>query len=163
MRIRAQLGFTYVALLFAVAVIGVGLAVKGLEWHAAKQREKEKELLFVGSEFRKAIALYYYRTPGQVQEYPKALDDLIEDARFPGVQRYLRRIYRDPMTGNKEWGLILTPSGRIMGVHSLSKDKPTKTGNFAEAHKDLADKKSYEDWRFVFVPVAALAAVSSRK
>jgi hypothetical protein len=42
------------------------------------------------------------------------------------MQRYLRRIYRDPMTSKTEWGLVQSVDGRIMGVHSLSKDKPLK-------------------------------------
>lgn len=163
MRDHSQRGFTYVATLFAVAVIGVGLAAKGLQWHAAKQRDKETELLFVGEEFRKAIALYYYRTPGAVQEYPRSLEDLIEDNRYPGVQRYLRRIYRDPMTSKREWGLILTPNGRVMGVHSLSKDKPLKTAKFAPQHKAFAEKTSYLDWQFVFVPVTSTTATSLQK
>jgi len=152
---RKESGFTYVALLFMVAIIGVGLAAKGLEWDRAGQREKEAELLFVGNEFRKAIALYYYRSPGQAQDYPSKLEELLEDPRYPGEQRNLRRIYRDPMTRKAEWGLVTTPNGKIMGVHSLSKESAIKTGNYSEADKNLAGKTSYAEWQFVFVPVIA--------
>lgn len=164
MRARMQNGFTYVATLFAVAVIGIGLAAKGVQWHAAKQREREVELLFIGEEFRRAIALYYYRTPGAAREYPKSLDDLIEDNRYPGVQRYLRQIYRDPMTGKREWGLIHHVQGGIMGVHSLSRGVPMKTGGFSPQQHTLSSRTSYAEWHFVFVPIEPTGpAKSARK
>lgn len=147
-----QLGFTYLGLLFAVAVAGIGLSVVGVVWHTERQREKEQALLFIGNEFRRAIALYYYRSPGQAHEFPDRLDDLLEDPRFPGVQRYLRRIYRDPMTGSREWGLVLTPSGRIMGVHSLSQSAVIKTEGFAELNKELSGQRIYSDWKFTMIP-----------
>ena len=149
-----QAGFTYLGLLFAVAIAGAGLAAVGIVWHADRQRGKEAELLFIGNEFRRAIALYYYRTPGQAHEYPRSLDDLIEDGRFPGVQRYLRRVYRDPMTGKAEWGLVLSPGGRIMGVHSLSKERPLKVEHSSPANREFTDKRAYYEWEFVFVPVS---------
>jgi type II secretory pathway pseudopilin PulG len=155
---KAEQGFTYVALLFAVAIIGVGLAAKGVEWDRAAQRAREAELLFVGNEFRKAIALYYYRSPGPVQEYPRSLEELLEDPRYPGTQRYLRRIYHDPMTGKVEWGLVMSSDGRITGVHSLSGKQPIKSGNFSEANREFAIKNSYSAWQFTFAPVVAAAA-----
>jgi type II secretory pathway pseudopilin PulG len=152
----AQQGFTYVVLIIAVAIIGVGLAAKGVEWDRSAQRAKEAELLFVGNEFRRAIALYYYRSPGPVQEYPQSLEDLLEDRRYPGTQRYLRRIYRDPMTGKAEWGPIIV-SGRIIGVHSLATGQPIKSGNFSEANREFTEKNSYSEWQFIFAPVVAAA------
>jgi type II secretory pathway pseudopilin PulG len=150
----AQQGFTYVVLIIAVAIIGVGLAAKGVEWDRSAQRAREAELLFVGNEFRRAIALYYYRSPGPVQEYPQSLEDLLEDRRYPGTQRYLRRIYRDPVTGKPEWGLV-TIGGRIIGVHSLSTGQPIKSGNFSEANREFAERNSYSEWQFIFAPVVA--------
>jgi type II secretory pathway pseudopilin PulG len=149
-----QQGFTYVALLISMAIIGVGLAAKGIEWDRSTQHAREAELLFVGNEFRKAIALYYYRSPGPVQEYPQSLEDLLEDRRYPGTQRYLRRIYRDPMTGKLDWGLVAI-GGRIIGVYSLSTGQPIKSGNFSEANREFAEKNSYSEWQFIFAPVVA--------
>jgi len=159
----AQVGFTYLGLLFAVAIAGVGLATTGIVWSSAQQREKEAELLFIGNEFRRAVALYYYRTPGPVKEYPKTLEELLEDPRFPGKQRYLRRIYRDPMTGLTEWGLVLTLGGDIMGVHSLSNTAPMKAGNFLEMNTEFTGAKAYSEWKFVVVPRAAFPRMPAPK
>src|SRR6266852_4037970 len=106
-----QAGFTYLVAMFAVT---------SEVWSQSRQREKEKELLFVGGQFREAIALYYQRTPGAVKRYPEKIEDLLEDKRYLSLQRYLRKIHADPMTGKSQWGTIAAPGGGIIGVHSLS-------------------------------------------
>lgn len=150
-----QTGFTYLGLLFAVAILGATLAVTGIVWHTAQKRGKERELLFVGNQFRQAIAAYYTRSPGTVKQYPKSLDELLKDPRQLTTQRYLRRLYLDPITGGAEWGLVKNRDERIMGVYSLSEDEPVKQGNFREADKEFEGKAHYSEWRFVYVPSQA--------
>lgn len=145
-------GFTYLALLFMVAMMGATLALTGHLWKKTMQQEKERELLFIGNQFRRAILLYYERTPSAAKQYPKSLNDLIKDNRYPSVQRYLREIYRDPITGNREWGIIKAPEGGIMGIHSLSSDAPQKTGNFNEQYVAFANSQKYSGWQFIYQP-----------
>lgn len=149
-------GFTYLALLFIVAMMGATLALTGHLWQKTMQQEKERELLFIGNQFRRAILLYYERTPGMVKQYPKDLTDLIDDNRYPSTQRYLRKLYRDPITGNKEWGLIQAPGSGIMGVYSLSNGIPQKKRNFTEQYASFANSESYSDWQFIYRPVIDL-------
>lgn len=139
-------------LLFFVATLGIGLAATAVSWTGARQREKERELLFIGIEFRDAIALYYNRSPGVIKEFPKDLNDLIKDQRYPNIQRYLRRIYRDPMTGQAKWGTVPAPGGGIIGVYSLSSDAPIKKAGFTEQQKGFGEAGSYVDWKFVYQP-----------
>lgn len=144
-----QSGFTYVAVLILVATLGAVSAAYGeLTSHAA-QRERERDLLFAGNEYRKAIASYYDRTPGAITRYPRSLEDLLEDRRFPVPVRHLRRLYRDPVTGGAEWGLVKAPDGGIMGVHSLSPEQPIKSGGFAYRDRAFEDAARYADWQFV--------------
>jgi len=100
---RNQNGFTYLGLLFAVAMAGVALAATGTLWSTQRQREREQELLFVGNQIRQAIGSYYQRSPGLVKHYPAKLDDLLKDNRFINVQRHLRQRYLDPLTDSPEW------------------------------------------------------------
>ena len=114
---------------------------------------KERELLFVGEQFRQAIALYYWRTPGGAHQYPKSLEALLEDKRWPVTQRYLRKIYRDPITGMNEWGVIEAPGGAgIMGVYSKSEEVPIKTAGFPARWTAFEEARNYADWKFVFSP-----------
>jgi type II secretory pathway pseudopilin PulG len=150
----ATAGYTYLAVLLAVAAIGIGLAGAGEVWRHAAQREKEQELLFVGNQFRRAIASYYERTPGAVKRYPARLQDLLQDPRFPGTQRHLRKLYSDPMSGTPAWGLIPAPDGGIMGIHSLSDARTIKSGSFPARDRSFEGTSRYSEWRFFYQPLA---------
>lgn len=104
---HAQKGVVYLWALFAVTIAGVVMAGTGQVWQVASQREKEKELLFIGDQFRKAIMAYYNNPITGIQQYPERLEDLLEDKRGPVPIRHLRKIYIDPMTLTNEWGLII--------------------------------------------------------
>ena len=150
---RRERGFTLAGMLIAVALFGGGLAAYGeLASHAA-QREKERDLLFVGNQIRQASGAYYERSPGGAKRFPQTLEDLLEDKRYPMAQRYLRRLYPDPVTGKPEWGLIAAPGGGgIMGVHSLSQAAPIKSGGFDARDSALAGAARYADWQFSYAP-----------
>ena len=141
-------GFTYVWLLFAVALAGVGLAAVGELASTAAKRDKEVELLFVGDQIARAIAVYRASSPGAPQ-YPQTLEALLSDSRYPNLRRYLRRVYPDPMTGRADWGLVRGPGGGIVGVHSKSTARPLKTANFPKEYEAFAGVAAYSEWRFV--------------
>ena len=151
---QREAGFTYLGVLFAVALMGTLLALAGESWHTAVQREKERELLFIGAEFRDAIGLYYNRTPGNVKKFPASFEDLLKDPRQLVTQRYLRKIYVDPMTGGKEWGVLKAADGGVAGVFSLSEKAPIKIAAFREEYAGFENAQKYSDWKFVFKPAS---------
>jgi len=144
-------GFTYIGVLFFVALAGIALAGVGVIWHTETKREKERELLFIGDQFRRAIGQYYERSVG-AKRFPTSINDLLIDRRYPTIQRYLRKIYRDPFNLSDEWGVVQAPGGGISGVFSLSENKPLKQSNFSEVNEDFAGSQSYRDWRFIYIP-----------
>jgi hypothetical protein len=135
-----------------MAIMGAGLAGVAQFWHVQAQREKEVELLFIGNQFRRSIGAYYERSPGAFRQFPKELSDLLKDPRFPDVQRHLRKVYVDPMTGKPEWALMRGPDGGIIGVHSLSGEKPLKVAGFVGMNVQFADASAYRDWKFAYLP-----------
>jgi type II secretory pathway pseudopilin PulG len=143
-------GFVYLGLLVFIAIVGIGLSATGVVFHQQGQREKEAQLLFAGDEIRRAIGLYYDKSPGGIKQFPRALDDLLLDRRYPGVQRYLRRVYVDPMTGSKDWVFISAPDGGIRGVHSSSPARPLKTDNFPHGYDNFKNKDAYAEWQFQY-------------
>ena len=147
---RHQRGFTYLAVLFAVAILGAVLASTAVVWQAQVQRDKEQELIFIGHAYRQAIAQYYERTPGTAKQFPKKLEDLLEDKRQTRLTRYLRKVYRDPMAASKEWGLVTGPDASIVGVYSLSTKAPIKQAKFDEEDKDFIGAARYSDWKFIY-------------
>lgn len=152
-----QKGFTYIALLIAIAVTGAALVGVGEIASHAAQREKEGELLFVGAEIRSAIGAFYERSPGGAKRYPQSLEELLEDKRQPVPVRYLRRVYPDPMTGKPDWGLVEAPGGGVMGVYSTSERVPVRSGNFPPENESFAQARRYADWKFFYVPKEATA------
>lgn len=161
--IRTNTGFTYIGLLIVIAIMGVTLAGIGTIWHTAQQRVKEQQLLFIGNQFSLAINAYYQNSPDGVHQFPKKLEDLLLDNRYPNTTRYLRKIFADPFTGGTQWGLIKGADGGIIGVHSLSQLVPIKTENFGRGNEGLAGKKHYSEWRFNYRANSnmSLAAIAS--
>lgn len=145
---RTTAGFTYVGLLLAVVLLGLALSAVGTVWHTMAQREREKELLFIGHEFKAAIAAYYQAG----RQFPQDLGDLVEDKRWPEPRHFLRRLYADPMTGQADWTAIRMDSLGISGVASSSSAVPIKKVGFQPDEEAFADAETYQDWKFVYIP-----------
>lgn len=145
-----QHGFTLLGLLFLVAGLGVAMAALGTLWHAAAQREKEKDLLFAGDQYRRAITGFWQASPKGQERLPRDFAELLRDPRFPQTVRHLRRFYPDPMTGSREWGIVRGEDGGIAGVHSLSDAVPFKQAGFPPPYERFKDMPDYQGWVFMF-------------
>lgn len=154
---RRQRGFTYLTALFVVALLGAGLALAGEAWETSAKREREAELLFIGDQYRSAIARYYRSTPGGMNRYPRTLEELLADPRQPVLRRHIRKLYPDPF-GGREWGLVKAPDGGISGVFSLSNATPLKKGNFRPSDAGFESAQTYRDWQFTYSPAGAGSA-----
>lgn len=97
-RRQNQRGF---ALLLVFAMAAAAVVMLYLEMpRVAFEHERNKEALLVerGDQYVRAIQLYYKK----YSKYPQTLEDLETTNNI----RFLRRRYRDPMTGSDEWRLI---------------------------------------------------------
>lgn len=159
-------GYALIAALIAVALVSLAtlMAVEPAQTDA--RRERERELLFVGEQYRSALMSYFAIRAAGGQQFPKTLDDLVEDKRQLVTVRHLRRIYRDPMTNEADW--VLEKQGdRIVGVHSRSMEAPLKHAGFPAAEHGFAEAKTYAAWRFLALadnssaPAQALPASSA--
>src|SRR5260370_16022032 len=103
---RHESGFAMVFVFVMAAAIAIGLYMEIPRVAFESQRQKEQMLIDRGGQYQRAIQLFYrkYRT------YPQNLDDLETTRNI----RFLRRRYKDPMTGKDEWRLIhVGPSGDL--------------------------------------------------
>ncbi len=157
---RGEAGYNLVILMVMVTVLGILVAAALPAWSTAIRREQEKELIFRGFQYAEAIRVFRQR----FGRPPVRLEELIE------VQpRSIRRLWKDPITGKAEWGLVFaagpggqagqaqpgTPTGvalpgvhsggdqvtqgPVIGVYSLAKGESVLT--FLEQHE-------YSQWRF---------------
>lgn len=82
-------GFIMVALLVGMAVTAVWMSALLPTWRQQAQRQREDDLIFRGEQYARAIALFSVKNNGAL---PTSIDDLVQ-------QRYLRRKWKDPITG----------------------------------------------------------------
>jgi type II secretory pathway pseudopilin PulG len=142
-----EAGFTYIGVLVLIALIGIMLATVGQVAATVAQREREKELLFIGHAYRAAIG----RFVRQNHRYPEALAELVQfDTGGPQPAHYLRRLYPDPMTRAVDWILLPAPNQGIMGIASSSQRLPLKRAGFDDADLGFDDAQTYADWAFLF-------------
>ncbi|WP_136476514.1 type II secretion system protein [Pseudomonas sp. DG56-2] len=158
----AEAGFTYLGVLLLIAVTSIALSATVTLWSTQSMRERERDLLWVGSQYAQALRSYYRDSPGLAQ-YPQTLDELLEDPRYPNLKRHLRRLYPDPITGSDDWGLLRSIDGRITGVFSRSEQAPLKQAGFAAQWSDFEGLQHYSDWQFVAEKAFSESAAGARK
>ncbi|WP_373989870.1 type II secretion system protein [Duganella sp. BuS-21] len=151
-----QYGFSYVIVMFLVAMVSI-ISVRAMEnTQMTLRREKEAELMMVGLAYRNAIRSYYENSPGTAKTYPQKMEGLgrlINDTgRTTRPQRHLRQLWRDPITGSKDWGLVYSGDD-LIGVYSLSNQEPIKKDGFPPELASFKDAKAYSGWQFVYQPV----------
>ena len=90
-RRRGERGASLAALMVAVGVMGLLMTVAAQQWSIIERREREKELIYRGTNI--AAAIDEFRRQAQNQRLPTKLEDLTK-----GPRPTLRRVWEDPMT-----------------------------------------------------------------
>ena len=112
----AAKGFTYLWVLVAVALIGIGLTATAEVWSTKARRARLAQADWAGTQYAQAISSYYEFSPGMAKVYPQSFTDLLEDRRGPVVRRHLRALYRNPFDEAGQWAQVLGGDARIRGV-----------------------------------------------
>ena len=90
-----------IMLLLLVTIMAIGLMVAVPVWETQVRREKEEELIFRGKQYIEAVRIYQLKNPGL---FPRTFEELVE-------KKCLRRLYKEPMTPEGEWNVILHQEG----------------------------------------------------
>src|SRR6185295_19638270 len=95
-----QRGYAMVVLIVGLSVMAVMMTAAMPVWKQITQREKEAELVFRGEQYARAIGLFQRKNgPGTL---PPSFDVLVE-------QRFLRKKFKDPITGDDFAPVALAP------------------------------------------------------
>src|SRR5437016_14514339 len=105
---RRDAGFSLAALIFFATAASILAAAAVPAYQMQAQREREKELIFRGEEYTRAIQKYQ-RT---LNLLPNNEDDLL--ASNNGT-RFLRKAYADPVSGEPWRRIILNANGTLTG------------------------------------------------
>lgn len=145
-----QRGYLMAASLLLLLLMGLFTLTLVRKWEHEDRAAKERDLLWIGAQFRAALASYAIATPVGMTEAPRRLEDLLRDRRGPQEIQHLRRLYLDPMTGKADWAVVRSARGTIAGIHSTSQGKPMARDGLWPVERQFADAKRYSDW--VFAP-----------
>jgi len=150
-------GYLVIMLMMAVFVLSIGLMIAVPFWQTEVKREKEEELIFRGKQYVEAVRRYVLKNPGR---FPSTMKELLE-------KKFIRKLYKDPMTATGEWNVILNPASSgaasssgeaqvylvpekalssvrqpiILGVASSSSNTSVKIYN---------DQETYDKWLFYY-------------
>jgi len=137
-------GYILAVLLVSLAVGAVWMSALLPAWRQQAIREKEAELVFRGEQYARAIALYNRANPGTL---PPSIELLVS-------QHYLRKAYKDPITGEDflylgsgipgQLGSTTTSSAIGTGIEpgTLGQNAPTGTAGPVQAPSGLALQSS---------------------
>jgi len=93
-------GFALLVVMLLAAAVAFSLYTQVPRVAFEGMREKEQLLMDRGNQYKRAIQVFY--------AVNKRFPARIEDLENTGDKRFLRRRYKDPMTGKDEWRLIHT-------------------------------------------------------
>ena len=110
-------GYILVVLLIAMGVTAIWMSAALPAWRQQAMREKELELIFRGEQYARAIALFQIKN----NSYPVDIDILVS-------QRYLRKKWKDPVTGADFQLVGLTSGQGVTGPPNRSGAGPGTTG-----------------------------------
>jgi len=148
---KQQRGYTILLVMASLVIVAILAEMAHVSSQYRVKRDREAELLFRGQAYLRAIDSYYRARP-DIQTYPQHLEDLLNDPRF-AYRRHIRRLYKDPITGD-DWQLLRGPDGGIVGVASTSSDTPFKQSDFPSPLQAFEGSNSYSDWTFEHQPAA---------
>lgn len=92
-------GYVLLAVMLAFTLILIALSVEAPRIAQQIKREKEEELVHRGKDYATAIKRYVHKNGGR---FPVSIEQL-EDTNHV---RFLRKKYKDPMTGEADWKLV---------------------------------------------------------
>jgi type II secretory pathway pseudopilin PulG len=169
---RAQRGYTLVALVIGIAILTIMTAAVAPAISVIMQRDREDELIFRGRQYARGIALFQRR----YGRLPTTLKEMYENR-----PRTLRKLWKEPMCNCDDWYLIIqgtpdanpfgggtstgqsgpqgspgprfTPTPPPFGSPGETKNVGPIVGVRSKVKKDSLQQwrgqKSYDQWRFI--------------
>ena len=110
-RKRGQQGYALLMVIFMATLLLIFAEMAAPNIQTEGQREKEKEMIWRGRQYARAVKLYYRK----MGRFPTSIDDLVKPQ--VGSLRFLRQAYKDPMnTQDGSWRLIYVgAAGQLIG------------------------------------------------
>lgn len=143
-------GYILIMLMLAITIMSLGLMVAVPVWQTQIQRENEEELIFRGNQYVEAVRIFQLKNPGS---FPKALDELVDN-------KCLRRLFRDPMTPEGEWNIILHQEGT--GGTGRPVSPPQRRGALPPQNPQARGQtQGFSPQKIMVAPLKALSSIQN--
>lgn len=113
---QGERGFALLLVFAMAAIVAITLYIQLPRVAFEAQRDRETMLIERGKQYQRAIELYVRKN----NRYPARLEDLERDQDL----RFLRRRYKDPLTGKDEWRVIHINAAGQLEDSLIEKPKP---------------------------------------
>jgi len=94
-----QSGYVLLAVMLIMTLILIAMSIEAPRIAQQIKRQKEEELVHRGKDYATAVKRFVHKNGGQ---YPTSIEQL-EDTNHV---RFLRKRYKDPITGESDWRLV---------------------------------------------------------
>lgn len=131
-RKSTQRGFTYLAVLFAIAIAGISLSVTSEIWVKQSSREHKVQVDWIGIQYEDAIASFYYSSLAANGRgaYPHSVDELLEDKRFTPPRRHLRQTYQATLPSGYRVATVRLATGEFNGIEAFDSEDRLVSSHF---------------------------------
>jgi type II secretory pathway pseudopilin PulG len=122
---QPQKGYVLLAVMLLITLMMIAMSVELPRIAQQVKREKEEELVHRGMDYARAVKRFYHKS----NTYPSSIEQLKDTNHI----RFLRKEYKDPITGESDWKLVHMNEAEIKipqgtGVQGLQGSSPGLTG-----------------------------------
>jgi type II secretory pathway pseudopilin PulG len=96
---RGESGYVLLAVMLTLTLMLIALSIEAPRIVQQIKREKEEELVHRGRDYATAVKRFVHKNGGQ---YPTSVEQLENTNHI----RFLRKKYKDPMTGEPDWKMV---------------------------------------------------------
>jgi type II secretory pathway pseudopilin PulG len=126
-KINRESGYVLLGLMLAVTLMLIAMSIAAPRIAQQIKRQKEEELVHRGEDYATAVKRFVHKSGGQ---FPATLEQL-EDTNHI---RFLRKRYKDPITGEADWKLVHYGEAQIKipatnGTPGLNTTNPGLSGS----------------------------------
>ncbi len=129
---RSQQGYVLLALVLCVALMAVAAAVIAPSVATEIRRDREEEMMHRAAEYRRAVR----RFAKQTGRFPLKLDDL----EGTDGMRYLRKRYRDPITGKDFRVLRMSEIPAMTAGADIRVSQPATNGDGSSDNQESSEQ-----------------------
>ncbi|MCI0601662.1 type II secretion system GspH family protein [bacterium] len=130
---RFEDGYTLAGVMVLIGIMSIMMAMSLPVWERIKQRENEEELIFRGKEYTEAIGRYHTK----FHSFPPDLETLYK-------MKFIRKLYKDPMTEKGEWKILhpdsLVETGEAGFINQPGSKKPGEEGKDREKKQEKREE-----------------------